>query len=244
MRRRHLTGYSIVSVLLVVFSVQAAHAGEATWKAGVAVANITPEKPQWQAGYGSRNHPAEGALHDLWVKVLALEAADGHRAVVLTSDVLGFPKDMYDSICAQLKTRCDLDRSQVMLTASHTHGGPVLQGALYDIYPLDDDQVELIEEYSEGLEKTIVASIAEAFGRLSPATLWAGEGSTDFAANRRNNPQAQVRELLAQGVELKGPVDHDVSVLAVRGPDNALRAGVFGYACHATTLAHYDWSGD
>ena len=30
------------------------------WKAGVATANITPQQLMSMAGYGSRNHPAEG----------------------------------------------------------------------------------------------------------------------------------------------------------------------------------------
>jgi len=244
MRRRHLIGFLVFSISLVLVSLQAFSADEATWKVGIASAKITPGKPLWMAGYGGRDHPAEGTLHDLWIKVLALEAANGDRAVVLTSDVLGVPKEMYDSICAELKTKCGLDRSQVMLTASHTHSGPVLKGALYDIYPLDDDQRTLIEEYSAGLEKTVVETIVKAFGQLSPATLWAGEGMTDFAVNRRNNPQRQVRELRAKGEPLKGPVDHDVSVLAVRGPDKNLLAAVFGYACHSTTLGLNQWSGD
>jgi len=244
MRRRHLIGLLVFSISWAFVSLQPLLAQEATWKVGVASAKITPDKPLWQAGYGSRDRPAEGTLHDLWIKVLALEAADGNRAVVLTSDLLGFPKDMYDSICAELKTQCGLDRSKVMLTASHTHSGPVLKGALYDVYPLDDDQRTLIEEYSQALETTIIETITKAFAQRSSATLWAGEGVTDFAVNRRNNPQAQVRELRAKGETLKGPVDHGVSVLAVRGPDKNLRAVVFGYACHATTLGLYQWSGD
>lgn len=244
MRRRHLIGLLVFSISWVFVSLQPLPAADAIWKAGIASVKITPDEPLWQAGYGSRNRPAEGTLHDLWIKVLALEAADGNRAVVLTSDVLGFPKDMYDSICAELKTKCGLDRSQVMLTASHTHSGPVLRGALYDIYPLDDEQRALIEEYSAALEKTIVEAIVKAFDEQSQATLWAGEGTTDFAVNRRNNPQREVRELRAKGEPLKGPVDHDVSVLAVRGPDKELRAVVFGYACHPTTLSLYQWSGD
>jgi hypothetical protein len=39
-------------------------------------------------------------------------------------------------------------------------------------------------------------------------------------------------------------VDHEVPVLAVRGEKGDLRAVVFGYACHATVLAFYQWSGD
>ena len=50
--------------------------------------------------------------------------------------------------------------------------------------------------------------------------------------------------LLARGLTLKGPVDHDVPVLAVRSPGGRLLAVVFGYACHCTTLSAYRWSGD
>ena len=244
MRRRHLIGFWIVSIALALLPGRFLPAEEATWKAGIATAKITPEEPLWLAGYGSRDHPAEGTLHDLWIKALALEAADGRRAVVVTSDLLGFPKIMSDRICAELDTRCGLNRSQVMLTSSHTHSGPVLKEALYDIYPLDAPQRELIEQYSLKLEKTVVDTVAEAFSRLTPATLWAAEGTTDFAVNRRNNPQEQVAELREKGIPLKGPVDHGVSVLAVRGPEGDLRAVLFGYACHATTLSLYQWSGD
>jgi len=244
MRRRRLIGLWIVSISLLLLTIQFSPAAEATWKVGIATAKITPEEPLWLAGYGGRDHPAEGTLHDLWVKALALQAADGDRAVVLTSDLLGFPKSMYEGICAELDKQCGLDRSHVMLTASHTHSGPVLKGALYDIYPLDDRQKQLIEQYSDDLEKTVVKTIAKALGELRPATLWAGEGTTDFAVNRRNNPQQRVAELREKGIELKGPVDHGVSVLAVRGPGGELVAVVFGYACHATTLSFYQWSGD
>ncbi|MHC4179694.1 MAG: neutral/alkaline non-lysosomal ceramidase N-terminal domain-containing protein, partial [Planctomycetota bacterium] len=98
--------------------------------------------------------------------------------------------------------------------------------------------------YSAALEKTAVATVVKALSKLTPATLWAGEGTTNFAVNRRNNPQTQVGELLARGAELKGPVDHDVPVLAVRTPQGRLLAVVFGYACHCTTLSSYGWSGD
>src|SRR5207302_2772539 len=44
--------------------------------------------------------------------------------------------------------------------------------------------------------------------------------------------------------QLHGPVDHDVPVLAVRDAQDHLRAIVCGYACHATVLSFYLWSGD
>jgi hypothetical protein len=214
------------------------------WKVGLARAKITPAKPMWMAGYGGRNRPAEGTQHDLWLKALAIEAADGGRAVIVTSDLLGFPKGVADPIGVELRSRCSLECSQLMLTASHTHCGPVLRGSLYDVYPLDDTQRGLIEEYSRQLEKTAVATVAEALAHLAPATLWSGEGVATFAVNRRNNPEGKVLDLRRQGIPLKGPSDHRVPVLAIRKPMGNLQATVFGYACHNTTLSFYQWCGD
>ncbi len=247
MRRHRESRLWCVSILLVLLAVPPAAAQEATWQVGLAKANITPEKPIWLAGYGGRDRPCEGTLHPLWVKVLALKAADGTRAVVVTSDLLGFPRNMYDSVCAELNKRCGLEPDQVMLTASHTHTAPVLRDALYDIYPLDDDERARIEEYSAAVEQAVVETVEKALAEPTPATLWAGEGAADFAVNRRNNSERQVIEMRAGGEPLAGPVDHDVPVLAVRAPegkDGALRAAVFGYACHATTLSFYRCSGD
>ncbi len=218
-------------------------AAEPTWKAGVASELITPEKPLWMAGYGGRKNPAEGTLHPLWIKALAIEDASGHIGVVLSSDTLGIPKTIYEKTCAALKEKHGLDRSQIMLHASHTHCGPVLRGALLDIYPLDDEQLKRINAYSEKLERRIVEVVGKALESREPARLYAGQGVTRFAVNRRNNIEGDVPRLRREG-GLKGPVDHSVPVLAVRSLEHELKALVFGYACHNTTLSFYNWCGD
>lgn len=244
MRRRWLIGLSMVLAMLAVSQRGPAASRDPTWKAGTARARITPREPLWMAGYAGRTHAAEGTLHDLWVKVLALEAPDGGRGVLVTSDLLGFPGEMAEEICRRLKAKCGLDRGQIMLTSSHTHTGPVLRDALYDIYPLDEGQRRLIEQYSDVLESRVVETVARAVTELAPAGLWAGEGSTNFAVNRRNNTEKDVAAVLEGGGQWKGPVDHQVPVLAVRAPQAGLGTVVFGYACHCTTLASYQWSGD
>jgi hypothetical protein len=233
-----------VTVLVVVFAQRAFAAEPPTWRAGVAVAKITPVEPLWMAGYAARTHPAEGAIHDLWVKVLALEAADGRRGIVVTADILGFPRSMSETICRQLASRAGLRRDQIMLTASHTHSGPVLRAALFDIYPLDDAQRKLIESYSAQLEETVAATVEKALAALAPATLSTGESKAAFAANRRANREADVAKIRQEGGETAGPSDHRVPVLAIRGADGKLCAVLFSYACHATTLDGYEWCGD
>src|SRR5882724_11827907 len=216
---------------------------ESLWKAGVARANITPEQPLWLAGYATREKSAEGKLMDLWIKVLALEDAEGHRAIILTSDTLGIPQSIYQSVCDMVQKRFKLLPDQIILSASHTHCGPVLRGALLDMYPLDAKQLLLIEKYSADLETKIVETIGEALAELMPARLVARQGSTGFAVNRRNNLEGNVPKLIEQGA-LKGPTDHAVPVLAVYVPDGKLKAVLFGYACHNTVMSFDQWSGD
>lgn len=198
----------------------------------------------WLAGYGGRNRPAEGKEHDLWVKVLALEDASGRRAVLITSDLLGYSRVMFESIRTALKERCDLDPAQVMLTASHTHSGPVVRESLLDYYPLDDAEMALVETYSQKLEQQIVDTVSAAIKDLKPATLEARRGTATFAVNRRANREPEVADRLARGELLAGRVDHDVPVLTVRNTAGELQAIVFGYACHNTTLDWYRWCGD
>ncbi len=210
------------------------------WKAGVSRATITPEKPIWLAGYASRDHPSEGVLTDLWVKVLAIEDADGKKALLITCDLLGFPKKISDQIRDQIAVKYGLTRSQIILSYTHTHSGPVLTDALSDIYPLDEDQSEVISEYSHFLEKRIVDLSGEAIKAMVPARIYSRAGVTRFQVNRRNNNEASLTPLTA----LKGPNDYSVPVLKVTDTTGNLMAVVFGYACHATVLDIYMISGD
>lgn len=214
-----------------------------TWKAGIARAVITPEKAVWLAGYGSKRVP-DGKLHDLWMKALALEDAGGRRVVLVTSDFQGVPKAMSDQVFAQVEQKYKLPRSQIMLTFSHNHCGPRLGDDLVDYYPVEADQVELVEEYTALMVKQCVALVGEAIDNLAPAKLQIGEGKATFAVNRRNNREADVPALLAKGEPLKGPVDHAVPVMTVTRPDGKLAAVLFGYACHPTTLSFLTWCGD
>ena len=156
-----------------------AHSSDRSWKAGVAKADITPSEGLWMAGYASREKPAEGKLMSLWVKVLALEDAEGHRGVIVTSDTLGIPQSIYRNVSGALQEKFGLNPEQVILSASHTHCGPVLRGALYDAYPLDEKHRKLIEKYSEWLETNMVETVGKALGNLEPGRIAAGQGVRD-----------------------------------------------------------------
>lgn len=243
-------GFKIVSGTLIfglLLTLSAASAAEQpAWSAGHARAKITPQKCLWMGGFTARTRPAEGTLDDLWVQALALEAPDGGRGVLVTADLVGIPKWLYDRLCSELTRTHGLDRSQVRFAPSHTHSGPVLTEALQDIYPLDDEQRALIAEYSKWLEPVILDTVSRALAARAPAQLWTGEGKATFALNRRTNEEGKLAALLQRGESPKGPSDFAVPVLAVRAHDGKLRAVVFGYAAHTSSLTaqNYRWSAD
>ena len=69
-------------------------ADQPSYKAGLASKVITPREPMWMAGYGNRNKPAEGKLQDLYIKALALQDQAGEKLVLVTSDLVGVPRDL------------------------------------------------------------------------------------------------------------------------------------------------------
>ena len=87
----------------------------------------------WLAGYGNRDHPAEGKVHDLHVKALALEDPAGGKLVLLASDLVGLPRALSEAVAGEVTKRTGLPRERLMLTCSHTHCGPVLRNALADM---------------------------------------------------------------------------------------------------------------
>lgn len=213
-----------------------------TWKAGVAKVKITPEKPMWMSGYGARTRPAEGTMTELWAKALVLEDPAGRRAALVTMDLVGIPRDLSLAVRDGIETQYGLSRSQVMLAVSHTHCGPVV-GRNLPMYFFEDAQRKLVDDYAAALPPRLVALVGEAIEQLGPCHLaWAG-GQATFAVNRRNNKEADVPGRRERG-RLVGPVDYDVPVLSLRGHEQRLVAVVFGYACHATVLDFYQWSGD
>ena len=210
------------------------------WKSGVAKTVITPIDSIWMAGYAVRDHAAEGSLHELWAKALVIQDSVGNKAVFVSTDLLGLPKNVADDIADRLISKFELDRSQIMLTSSHTHSGPVLSESLYDIYPLTSEQRHNIEKYSQWLVDNIVEVVSKAMNDMQSVQVYSGTSQVRFAVNRRNNKEEEV----LHANQLNGPIDHSVPVIKLEHPSGSLQAIVFGYACHATTLNGYQWSGD
>jgi putative heme-binding domain-containing protein len=217
---------------LLVFLLASTSAA-AAFRAGVGRADITPAGPIWLSGYAARTHPSEGPpLHRLWAKALAIESAPGQRIVIVSTDVVGIPRSVSDDVAARVEKQYGIARAQLMLNASHTHTGPVVWSNLNNLTVFPPEERTKLEAYAHKFADDIVAAIGAAVRDLAPATIEYGTGSAEFAMNRRNR-------------EIK-PIDHTVPVLEVVGADGKVRAILFAYACHNTTLTAevYQLSGD
>lgn len=212
-------------------------------KAGLARAIITPEQSTWLSGYAARTKPSEGKLHDLWVKALALEDEHDNRVVLVTSDILGFSREVAEAVAERAQQQFGLRREQLMLNSSHTHSAPIVRSNLIGAYDLDAEQAARVLAFTQRLQEQTVRVIGEALKDLAPAKVSFGHGVGTFAKNRRTRgPDGAIRI----GVNDAGPIDHDVPVLLIESEDGKTRGIVFGYACHNTTLTgeHYAVSGD
>jgi hypothetical protein len=215
--------------------------GEAPeWKAGVAAVVITPKEPTWLSGYSSRTKPAEGKVHDLYAKVLALEDRAGARLVLVTLDLGSVSELITESVYKKVSKNHKLPRAALVLNVSHTHCAPEVAAERRVFHDLPDAEEAKLVKYIAWLEDRIAEAIDAALKNLRPARLTISKSSADFASNRRlPTPKGFINSQNKDGV-----VDRDVPVLRVAGSDGKVRAVLFGYACHNTTLAFQLYCGD
>jgi len=181
-------------------------------------------------------------IHDLWAKALAIEDRKGTKTVIVTTDLIGLPRSIADIVAARIQKQYGIDRAQLVLSSSHTHTGPLIRHNLEIMFELGPEDSQVVTDYAALLTEKLVTVVGAALQDLAPANLSFGNGRATFAINRRQKTPKGV----IIGEDPEGPTDTDVPVLKITGADGKLRAVLFGYACHNTTLTgeFYRISGD
>lgn len=215
-------------LLFVLFAVLPLVAQD--WNIGLAAVKITPTEPVPMAGYASRTTPFEGIDSDIYAKALALEDTDGHKALLITADILGFPPELAEAVTGRLRESEGVPREDILLNGSHTHSAPLVAGSMQSLQPGGEGTP--IAAYRQWLEDRLVEVGRRAWSELSPAKLSWGRGVVNFVMNRREFTDNGV----ILGVNPRGLADRSVPVLRVESPEGELRAVVFGAASHCTTL--------
>jgi len=205
---------------------------------GVAKADITPLEPILLNGFAARGTtPSKGVGQAIKAVALAIGSDEQGASVVVTIDNLGIPDAMAGELARRLRDRAGISRDRLAIGASHTHSAPCLPGVAPNIFgkPIPADQQRVIDRYAEFLLKQLEQACLDALKNRAPTHLAWGQGSVDFAVNRRTKG---------------GPVDHALPMLRAVDSEGHLRAVLVNYACHCTTLdprdqlISGDWAAD
>ena len=222
----------VLQISLLLLSIPLSHAQSSGWRAGTSAVKITPEKPIPLVGYASRTNAFKTVDQEIYAQGLALQDASGNRALLITADICVLSPTVAEPICDELIAKTGLKRAQILLSVSHTHSGPWVSFSASSALNLPDSSTNDVVEYTRVFQKKLVEAGATALAKLAPAKLSFGAGVANFVMNRREFTTNGV----ILGVNPRGYVDRAVPTLRIDSPEGELRAVVFGYACHGTTL--------
>lgn len=236
----------LLAALALATPALAAAPAPAPWLVGVAARKITPQGPVWLAGYANRAAPSDGVELDLFAKALLLDDGAGGRVVIVTMDLIGVTAELRAHVETEAGRRFGLKPHELLLNASHTHSGPqvapdrMLLERIFRRAARPED-VAAVNAYHARLRQDLVELVGESLRAPFPARLEFSTARAGFAMNRR---RPETDGTYSNNPHPAGPVDHDVPALKVSGADGKIRALLFGYACHNTTLGGGRVSGD
>lgn len=183
---------------------------------------------------------AEGIKDDLYSRALVVSQDDTQVALVVT-DLLGMLPEDVQAVKEQVKARVGIPETHVLISATHTHTGPVVHrrpGFTRD------------EEYMKTWARLTAGAVEIAFRNQVDVKLGVGRGSLPGVSfNRRffmkngyahTNPGTGNPDI----VRPAGPVDTDVTVLRFDGPDGVPIGVVTHFGCHCDTVSGKLFSGD
>ncbi|MCF7838703.1 MAG: hypothetical protein K9N49_08750 [Candidatus Marinimicrobia bacterium] len=181
---------------------------------------------------------SEDAYADLKAHALVFEAS-GRRAAVVCADIIAFGGAWTDSIRKRLDERGVVPAANLLLNASHTHCGPVVENTVYGPYPQYHNP-----GYAEWLADEIVNLVQRATEAMFECELFHADAPCNVGISRRRlKPDGS----LQFGPAVSAPYDPWVRTLRIVDRDGTVRALLFGYGCHPAAMKGYslgpDWVG-
>lgn len=185
-------------------------------RAGFHRVDITPPLGAPLAGFAARGGPCAGVHDELYARALVLD--DGRRPLVFVAvDVLALSAELVRDLRERIRRRTAIDPAGVMVSATHTHAGPITMRAFCQ----PDERME--PAYGERFTAAIEDAVATAWDRRAAARVGVGSGRvTGIGVNRRS----------PDGL----PVDDEIGIVKVEDGAGRVRAVLVNFACHPTVL--------
>jgi hypothetical protein len=214
---------------------------------GASAVKITPPLGSAMAGY-FHNRGAEAVHDDLYAKALVMQK-DGVRAALVVCDLISIPREVTEQVRAIAAKDFGLPGSNVMVSATHAHTGPVMATEA-DAYNLPPEMRKIASEYSHSLPDKIVECIRMAIKNIQSAKISAATGTENtLAFNRRFfmkdgtigwNPGKNNPAILRP----TGPVDPQVPVVYFESNRGKPVATYVNFTMHLDTVGGLEFSAD
>lgn len=234
---------AVVGWLVVPHRVEAADSTASTklFQAGVGVVDITPRSLPVIVNGGFTERKIDQITDRLHARALALD--DGTiKVVIAVVDSCLLPRSLLDEAKRRAAEATGVPMERMLISATHTHSAPSVAGVLGS---------EVQTDYAEQLPVWIAEAIEKAVKNLQPAQVgWAvlpdprnvfcrrfrmkpGTAPTNpFSGKSNDQAQMNPGHQNPNAIERTGPVDPDVSVLAVRSRDGRPLSLLANYSTH------------
>ena len=155
-------------VVLLVLSWAGLNSAQAELRVGVAAVKITPPTGTPMAGY-YYERGSQDVIDDLYAKAAVLD--DGSTKVALVvCDLISLPRNTVLDARRLIEQQTGIPGGNVMISATHTHTGPALaRDSVRDNQ--DGGSSDPARKYTLELPSRIAQAVAEASGKLKPATV-------------------------------------------------------------------------
>ncbi len=214
---------------------------QAEFFAGAAAVDITPHHlPIGVAGSiaATTTDKITTPLH-----AKAVVFGDGETTIgIAVIDNCLIPRDLLDSAKAQVEEATGIRQDRILISATHTHSAPPVTGA-------HGNEPDIA--YRAALEGNIVLAFRRANEQLAPAEVATGAGecpeyvfcrrwlmqpgsafSIPFTGAASDRAQMNPGHKNANRIRPTGPVDPEVTAIAVRRPDGTPVAVIANYSTH------------
>ncbi len=192
-------------------------------RAGAAVADVTPSKPQFLYGYPHVERWSQGVHDPLLVSSLYL--SDGTTELLFAAcDVIYVSKAMTARIRERICASTGIPAGNIMVTATHTHSGPLTVKCLSN--EGDKAVPDPDPDYVKRLEDGIVSAAEEAAHKARPAKAGLAYADGSCTGTNRRDPA--------------GPSIPTVPILVVRDATNDRCIAIMMVCSMHPTVLHED----
>jgi len=217
-------------------------------RVGFGASEITPTRPTPMAGYYGVRFSTE--THDpLWAKCTVLD--DGSTVVaVISVDLIATTPWMVSETRRLVQERTAIPPECVMLSATHSHTGPVLYEPDERRVGRFGDQTDEAKRYMLELPGRITEAVVAAFERRRPMTVQHGIASeSKLAFNRRffmsdGSVGWNPGKLNPRIVREAGPTDDSLPMIAMFDEEKRVAGLLCSFAIHLDTVSGTQWSAD